>query len=745
MISSSLQANSAPTVRWGICRNVLLGLIGLQLLILAYIGFSAPSVTDHFLDSLRNTTSTHQGEEADEDLEEEPPSSLVTQPHNPNNNKNKQRSDGTTRDRGSLVGRSTGPFDIPGAFFANYELERLQPAFRNQRLAQTTDELVHEIRQLSNSNNNNKIIKACFYYQNNRILYKHDDEACQPGGQQKQQQQDNEYIVYNSLKSMDRIWCGQTVPAGSYIVAKEICDMVDPTRLFPQSSLPVVFRRVGSDAPLTTLESCDVPCQVTMDVCPQGRGPDCLPATSQWTLPNADWTFTYIVDAPGLRPDRKAYRYYQFTASQSFSAEVPLSYFSWEKHGHVIPDPVDYDQAEKGVSFLTTPTCRGPIQASAWAKAIQKILPLASYAHCVHTTNPPHGMSLQNPNDRKTLLQKHLFTLIVEPSLENDLVSEAVWEALSAGVIPVYYGAGNIEEHVPPNSIVNGAQVGTKSGTAELVQRIANDRGLWESYHAWRKPGQLPPALADKFAFLKTDPYCRVCRWAHAATYGLGWNHTTQAIQEPAISRQPCFDNNNGLLTRPFRESWFLLQDNQDDGTEHQTVSAGSCNNNDERSVRVVESTNYRVERTVVSHDGGVVDVVVTKAHSQKRLVLRMEVPIRNWDGAHFRDVHRLLKSPHVAMASSVAVQDSSSRVTVVTNWPATIACPTNGIIEVVVHDDDNDNDNDMHQDETRRIRVITEDVDSVRDVVTEYNMSPYARAFLQDLVEPLAVFATTS
>jgi hypothetical protein len=48
-------------------------------------------------------------------------------------------------------------------------------------------------------------------------------------------------------------------------------------------------------------------------------------------------------------------------------------------------------------------------------------------------------------------------------------VDEAVWEALYAGVIPVYYGAANIKDHVPPNSIISAADYGQKAAAAEHI------------------------------------------------------------------------------------------------------------------------------------------------------------------------------------------------------------------------------------------------------------------------------------
>jgi hypothetical protein len=57
----------------------------------------------------------------------------------------------------------------------------------------------------------------------------------------------------------------------------------------------------------------------------------------------------------------------------------------------------------------------------------------------------------------------------LSPDSDPDFVDEAVWEALYAGVIPVYYGAANIKDHVPPNSIISAADYGQKAAAAEHI------------------------------------------------------------------------------------------------------------------------------------------------------------------------------------------------------------------------------------------------------------------------------------
>lgn len=45
-------------------------------------------------------------------------------------------------------------------------------------------------------------------------------------------------------------------------------------------------------------------------------------------------------------------------------------------------------------------------------------------------------------------------------------------------------------------------------------------------------------------------------------------------------------------------------------------------------------------------------------------------------------------------------------------------------------------------KDEIRRIRVIMEDVNGLRDVTSEYSVSPFARLMIQDFMDPIELYA---
>ncbi|KAI2490662.1 alpha-(1-_3)-fucosyltransferase [Fragilaria crotonensis] len=442
-----------------------------------------------------------------------------------------------------------------------------------------------------------------------------------------------------------------------------------------------------------------------------------------------------------MKFDRKAYRNFNFYASQSPKADIPLSLFRWDRDGGTPTPALDFDATDKSISFFDNTACRGHTYAASWVQTFNDKAILASYGNCIPTTPIPPGLSLQNEADRKMLLQKHLFNFVADHTAADEFACGVIWEALHAGTIPVYFGPNNISQYVPPHSIISASEIGTKKRTAELIMEIASNRTLWETYHAWRKQ-PFPSHLKRHLELVPTEPLlCRICKWAYAKRYGLAWNPTTQRVQMPVIARDYVCQSADGFVMQPFRESWIF--------------SSSSSSRNDvtlaDTGVRCADSTNstqvfqsdglFSLTRTVSQHDT-IVDFIIPEIKSQKgNVVLRLEVGIENWDGSHFRDVHQSIASHHVSFHSSVAIQDRFSRMTVLANWPTQLRSPARGIIEVVVLGPDEES---LLMNEVRQIRILLEDISSLRDVKTEYGATPFAKPLMQDFLDPLELYFVT-
>jgi len=90
--------------------------------------------------------------------------------------------------------------------------------------------------------------------------------------------------------------------------------------------------------------------------------------------------------------------------------------------------------------------------------------------------------------ESKTDAMKHYkFCATFENSLVPDYVSEKLWDGMSAGCLPIYYGAPNIQEHLPAaNSIVDYLALGSVEALAAELKRLMADERAYNEKMAWR-------------------------------------------------------------------------------------------------------------------------------------------------------------------------------------------------------------------------------------------------------------------
>jgi Glycosyltransferase family 10 (fucosyltransferase) C-term len=298
--------------------------------------------------------------------------------------------------------------------------------------------------------------------------------------------------------------------------------------------------------------------------------------------------------------------------------------------------------------------------------------------------------------------------------------------------VPVILGAQNSEQLMPPNSAIFASNFNSWDKMTDYVKQVSENKTLWESFHAWRVDEKALATYEARFNFTKTSPECRTCRWAYAKRYGLGWNHRQQSIQDTRLHRRLCLTNDKKLVTQPFRESWIHR------GTQLATsVAAESCSTL--MSEASVEVNGYAVDRSVVQHDG-VVDITIRniqRENDSQEVTLRFYVNVRNSEGAFFRDSHTLVPTMRGSLASSATIQDEYAKVTVLADWETAIRSNEEGSIDIPILR----NGESWGTEETRRIRVIVEDMNPLHDKMTEFFPSSYGTIMTQDFVDPVELF----
>ncbi|KAJ6855521.1 alpha-(1,4)-fucosyltransferase-like [Populus alba x Populus x berolinensis] len=157
------------------------------------------------------------------------------------------------------------------------------------------------------------------------------------------------------------------------------------------------------------------------------------------------------------------------------------------------------------------------------AKSLLSLLPHHSFGKCL---NNVHGLDkalsfypeCANDASLKPKWWDHLhcamshykFVLAIENTWTESYVTEKLFYALDSGSVPIYFGAPNVLDFVPPHSIIDGNKFKSMEELASYVKYLASDPVAYAEYHAWRRCGVLGNYGKTRAASLDTLP-CRLC------------------------------------------------------------------------------------------------------------------------------------------------------------------------------------------------------------------------------------------
>ncbi|KAG9444131.1 hypothetical protein H6P81_015471 [Aristolochia fimbriata] len=157
------------------------------------------------------------------------------------------------------------------------------------------------------------------------------------------------------------------------------------------------------------------------------------------------------------------------------------------------------------------------------AKELLSMLPHHSFGKCLNNVGGPdmalnfypecanHVDSARSWWDHLHCAMSHYkFVLAIENTVTESYVTEKLFYALDAGSVPIYFGAPNVWDFVPPNSIIDGSKFSSLEELALYVKAVANDPVAYAEFHAWRRCGVLGNYVKARAMSLDTLP-CRLC------------------------------------------------------------------------------------------------------------------------------------------------------------------------------------------------------------------------------------------
>uniref|UniRef100_A0A7S4N8Y4 Fucosyltransferase n=1 Tax=Odontella aurita TaxID=265563 RepID=A0A7S4N8Y4_9STRA len=480
---------------------------------------------------------------------------------------------------------------------------------------------------------------------------------------------------------------------------------------------------------------CDVPC----------RWPDkAVGVTRDFQINGTDWIIrramepTHYYAELGVHP--AAYKDDLYYMTHSFRSDLPIPYFSWIDF-NIKTEPVDFDNVLPGATFIAA-NCKSGNAREKYVLGLQQHIKIYSLGGCMKSDNPPKGVRLGGYNDypgKVAVMSKYRFHLAFENGNEEEYVTEKIWLALEAGVVPIYLGAPDIRKHAPPDSFIFANDFPSIDALGEYVKKVNENRTLYDQFHEWRKR-DYPEFMVKKFGITTTHGECRACRWAHAKKRGLSWDHDAQNITAPAMMSPLGVDAATGMVTRPFKETW------QIEGAKIPRSSAhlGAPVKYEDTMISELTLDPYIIRRSLYEHDN-VIDMTVQVQVAGDMLLntpvsILVETGIK---GVRFFHAEKWLNSTmrlNSKMTNYAFMQNNVTRFSLFADWNTVITNVRDDVIQILIYD----GLRSILDDEvvaSRRLRFIFEDHNKLHYNGTDTDLSYFANGAMEEFHRPLEYF----
>ena len=283
---------------------------------------------------------------------------------------------------------------------------------------------------------------------------------------------------------------------------------------------------------------CDVPCYVSDNP---------VNIIQDYHIDELDTTITLSMEGEKHWP-RIQLQKGKFMGTTRLTSTIPIGYYNWVWTRYLDEEPtgkdkwsqnwiqtphIPFSDVKKAAVFIAR-NCKSYSHREKVVTNLMKYMTVDSPSTCLN------NIHVAQTNNKINMMKEYALYLAFENEITPDYITEKLWQTFRAGVIPVYYGAPNIKEHLPdPNSIINVADFKDTEALAKHLNKVLNDEELYESYHAWRyKP--LPTAFVKKYNFSHVHSKCRICRWAYAKKYNYGWDKEQQEITFATPPQRKC-------------------------------------------------------------------------------------------------------------------------------------------------------------------------------------------------------------
>ena len=237
--------------------------------------------------------------------------------------------------------------------------------------------------------------------------------------------------------------------------------------------------------------------------------PDHRESGDAWKYPGQYWIGWTMESRQNYKPfaDPDYMRHFDFTMTHERRSDVWMPYLPracwWDE---VLAKPVAAKtEAAPLVLFQSAPLNH--------SRRIDLVSELSRHIGVDFDGRHFRNRTIEGPDLGRTTkietVSRYRFCLALENSSETDYVTEKIFDAFEAGTVPVYLGAPNVDEYVPPNSYINAADFSDAADLAAYLRHLIETPDAYEAYFAWRSQ-PLPERLAARLEEAETSAFQRL-------------------------------------------------------------------------------------------------------------------------------------------------------------------------------------------------------------------------------------------
>jgi len=214
------------------------------------------------------------------------------------------------------------------------------------------------------------------------------------------------------------------------------------------------------------------------------------------------WSMECEEHYPLLR-DAEFMRHFDITMTYRLDADVPATYITDDG----FRTPPQAKLAEPLVAaFVSSRTDRS--DRARYFRELARHLPIASFGALLRNRSLPRDEGRATKLDT---IGQYKFTLAFENARAQDYVTEKFFEPLTAGSVPVYLGAPNVDDMAPgEHCFVNAAEFPDPKRLAEYLLDVGHDEAAYHEYLAWKEQ-PYRASFQRLLALNQPHPFVRLC------------------------------------------------------------------------------------------------------------------------------------------------------------------------------------------------------------------------------------------